>query len=69
MKVIRVKGVKEGLTGILDQSVSWTLKFFKDDKIHGEGKFQSLHTTSSPEFSTWMKGPLSTQLFMLRPWT
>lgn len=68
MKVIGVKEVKERLAGMLDQSVSWTLKFFKDDRIHGEGKFQRLHTTSSAEFSTWMEVPLSTQLSKLRPW-
>lgn len=39
VKVIGVKEVRERLAGMLDQSVSWTLKFFKDDRIHGEGKF------------------------------
>lgn len=59
--------MKERLAGMSDQSVSWTLKFFRDDRIHGEGKFQSLHATS-PQFSTRMEVPLSSQLSKLRSW-
>ena len=44
------------MAGEWDQSVSWTLKFFKKMTGHsGEGRRQNIRK-SSPGFPTWMKG-------------
>lgn len=60
VKAIGLKEVKKMLAGVSVGPVCEldfeTLQ--EDDRTQGEDKFQNLHTTFSPELSTWMKGTI-----------